>query len=646
MTRGGREGRLVIPMLSRSFLAPYLGRDPLPDLLARATFRSKYSRAETPTWTETIARVVRANVALDPSATPEEAEALFCVMWAGAALPPGRGLWTGGVAGIPADARYNCWGVRLRTAEDWCWGANMLMLGGGVGFTIAGARLDPLPERSRIARCEVFCSPLHPDVREVGPDAPGAAAYGEAAWLVPDTREGWVEALRRLFRAAWEGRDFRVDVSEIRPRGSRIRTFGGVACGPGPLVHLLRSVWRILVGAAGRALTSVEMLDVTNLIGLCIKSGNVRRSALIVLGDRDDADFRRAKHDWSAVLSHRHTSNNSIVFERYSDFEGFDWDGLVRDLSQYGEPGLVNFARIHESDPGATSINPCGEVPLHDREACNLAEIFPAVAMRAGLDVGEVARLTTRYALRQRLEPLLDPEADEARTRNMRLGVALGGVCDFAYSDRFARGLYRTVRQEADAYADALGVARPNAATTVKPSGTISLLNDSAPGMHARWSPYYVRRMRISANEPIAEALREAGVPCEPCAYDATGHTLVFAFPSRAPSGAPTTRSQTLRAQFARQLSLQESWADNAVSATLTYSEGQEAELAGLLAEYAPRLKSTSCLLQTHGYAQAPYEAISADEYARLYSQIDHSHPLAAGDVEVDECAGGACPIR
>lgn len=633
-------------MLSPAFLAPYAGRDPFPGPLARVTFLSKYARPETPTWTETISRVVRANVALDPAASEKEAEALFRAFWAAAALPPGRGLWTGGIEGIPADARYNCWGVDLRSPEDWCWGAEMLMLGGGVGFTIAHADLLPLPAELEAADLEIFCSPSHPDAAEVEPSPPGAASYGPEVWACPDTRQGWVEALRRLFRAAWEGRGLRVDLSEIRPRGARIRTFGGIACGPGPLAHLLRSVWRVLRGAAGRKLTSVEMLDVTNLIGLCIKSGNVRRSALIVLGDAADQDFRRAKHDLAAVMSHRHTSNNSIIFERPEDFEGFDWSGLVADLSAWGEPGLVNLARIRESDPEAVAINPCGEVPLHRREACNLAEIFPAVAARAGLDVEEVARLVTRYALRQRLEPLLDPEADEARTRNMRLGVALGGVCDFAWSPSFGRRLHGIVRAEADAYARHLGVARPIAVTTVKPSGTISLLNDSAPGMHARWAPFYLRRIRVADSDPVVEGLRAAGVPCEVCAYDASGRTLVFAFPERAPEGALTVQTQTLRDQFQRQLDLQEAWADNSVSATISYHEGQEAELASLLREYAPRLKSTSCLRVSHGYAQAPYEAISAAEYACIRAGISLGSPLLGGGLELDECAGGACPIR
>lgn len=210
----------------------------------------------------------------------------------------------------------------------------------------------------------------------------------------------------------------------------------------------------------------------------------------------------------------------------------------------------------------------------------------------------------------------------------------------------------RTVREEADTYAAALGVARPIAVTTVKPSGTISLLNGSSPGMHAPWAPYYLRRSRIARYEPIAEALQEAGVPCEPCDYDSTGQTLVFAFPSKAPGGAdrPTVQSQSLRAQFERQAFLQQEWADNSVSATISFDPSSErAQLADLLREFVPRLKSTSCLPTAHGYTQAPYEAIDAATYHRLAATVRHDHPLstvAEDGLAVDECAGGACPIR
>jgi len=184
--------------------------------------------------------------------------------------------------------------------------------------------------------------------------------------------------------------------------------------------------------------------------------------------------------------------------------------------------------------------------------------------------------------------------------------------------------------------------------TTVKPSGTISLLNGSSPGIHAPFSEFYIRRTRIAKNDPMAWAMMEAGVPFEEDEYDKSGHTWVFSFPMTAPHSRVTQGSQTLREQFDRQSSIQTWWADNAVSATLNFDpETEKQELADCLREHVPKLKSTSMLAKNHGYVQPPYEAIDEAAYDKLVATIDQNHPLVnAGDIEVEECAGGACPIR
>ena len=189
---------------------------------------------------------------------------------------------------------------------------------------------------------------------------------------------------------------------------------------------------------------------------------------------------------------------------------------------------------------------------------------------------------------------------------------------------------------------------RPNAVTTTKPSGTISLLNGSSPGIHAPHSDYYIRRTRIAKNDPMAHAMMEAGVPFEEDVYDKSGHTWVFEFPTKAPHARSTSKTETVREQFQRQVDVQEWWADNAVSATLNFDpETEREELAQCLGEFVPRLKSTSCLPRSHGYAQAPYEEIDASTYERKYAMINHDHPLVnGGDMQVEECAGGVCPIR
>lgn len=542
--------------------------------------------------------------------------------------------------GIPTG---NCHYGTLRGVDDWCWVANMLMCGGGVGVGLHAIEELPVVARSS-ARFHILCSRSHPNVGEVMPD-PFISEPSECEWhIVEDSRLGWVEALRAGLKAAFEGRSVVFNLSSIRKRGAPIKTFGGVACGPAPLAMLLRQAWSVIRAAQGRKLTSVECLDITNHIGVCIKSGNVRRSALIVLGQANDQAFRDAKKDWQAVMAHRHSSNNSIVFETKEQIAAFDWDALVEDAATYGEPGILNLWKIRQTDPGAEGVNPCGEIPLHDREACCLSEVYPA---RIPLgDWTKTFRAVTRYTLRQRLEPMTDPRADEVRQRNMRIGVGLGGICDFEWKARDLLQLAAIVRDEANIYADALGVARPVAVTTVKPSGTISLLNGSSPGIHAPFAPFYIRRTRIGKEEPMAAALVEAGVPHEQCVYDSTGNTLVFSFPMKSESDV-TVQSQTVATQVGRQLIVQSAWADNAVSTTVSFDEGEKGELARLLKKHAESLKSISCLPRKHGYEQPPYEQIDEGQYGQLVGAINHNHPLTTGgELDTMECEGGVCPVK
>lgn len=632
-------------LLSDKFLAPYYTKgDVFPNLLARATYLSKYSR-DGEVWTDTIRRVVEGNCALDPKVKKKEAEDLFAAFWAMRALPPGRGLWVGGVPGIPAEARFNCWYTTLRHPKDWAWIADQLMLGGGVGVGLQDIYKIPRVS-NKLARLAIGCDATHPDNAEYR-----YARYfdlGAPKYTIADTRKGWVNALYACIQNAFKGVSCGFDVSKVRARGTKIKTFGGVACGPTPLAQMLRSVWDIIRGAAGRRLTSVECLDITNHIGLCIKSGNVRRSALIVIGNAADTEFRDSKKDFEAVKSHRHTSNNTVALRTWFDVHTFHWPTLVEDMSIYGEPGILNLPLIRKTDPKAEGVNPCGEQALENKEACNLAEVFPARIPGVPLtQIGHILRLVTRYCIRQRLTPLSHPTSRRAAEKNMRIGVGLGGLCDFEWSQEDLAYMYKVCRTQADLYAKTLGVNAPITVTTVKPSGTISLLNGSSPGIHAPFAEYYIRRVRMATNDPFVAAFKEAGLTYEPCVYDATGNTLAFSFPMHTPNAVATVQNQTLRDQFERQLQVQENWADNAVSSTITFGEDEKDLLAVLLEEYVPRLKSVSCLPKAHGYAQAPYEVIDKETYESLSKGVDNSHPLVAGgSVAIEECEGGVCPVQ
>ncbi|RYE80220.1 MAG: hypothetical protein EOO74_02470, partial [Myxococcales bacterium] len=222
--------------LSASFLAPYLQRgDLFPNLLARSVYASKYRRG-TETWAATVRRCVEGNVALDPTVSEQEAEKLYHALFTMQFVPPGRGLWTGGVEGVPVEALYNCFYCTLRTLEDWCWLADMLMCGGGVGIGLYELGGLPPVERAQ-ASLTIGCVTSHPDSDAVKADVAGYLAAADLH--VDDSREGWVEALRQTLRAAFDGRSLVVDVSPVRPRGAPIKRFGGVAPGPAPLAELL-----------------------------------------------------------------------------------------------------------------------------------------------------------------------------------------------------------------------------------------------------------------------------------------------------------------------------------------------------------------------------------------------------------------------
>jgi hypothetical protein len=542
--------------------------------------------------------------------------------------------------GLPTG---NCHTVQVRSVNDWVFGANMLMLGGGVGFSLL--EIDDLPTvSSKPCKLTIRCKDSHPDLHEFKSSLYDGPPTNAMSVECADTREGWVTTMGIVLKCAFEGEDIDVDVSPVRPRGSKVVTFGGIAPGPGPLVKLLTNVFKIVRSAAGRKLTTVNGLDVSNYIGLCIESGGIRRSAEIVLADPFDVEFRHAKRDYELLKSHRHCSNNSIAFESDGQFRDFDWKELVDDVATYGEPGLVNLWLARKSENSVVGVNPCSEFFLENREACNVSEYWPSLDVRRY----NVPKLVTRYTMRQRLVEQSDPIANATRIKNMRIGVSLGGVTDWVAGPDDYSLLYSKIKNETISYAQELGVNVPIKCTTIVPSGTKSAIVGSGSGMHSHHSPFYIRRTTIMKNEPIAQSLIEAGVPYEQSKYGDTVNKLVFEFPIAAPKNSTSFGvSETITDQWKRQKDLQMYYADNAVSATLSFNEGEKETLSKLLErDFQHYIKSTSMLPRAHGFEQAPFEQIDEDEFNRRYVKINHSHPLAGGDIEVEACENGACPIR
>lgn len=641
--------------LSGNFLAPYRAkRDNFLGLLARMIHKGHYSR-DGESWTDTIKRCVEGNVNEVPGVSIIEAERLFDVLWNGYALPPGRGLWTGGVPGIPAGARYNCYVCELRSFDDIGWAMRNLMLGGGVGVS-----LDKIsgfePVKKEPANFNIVCDISHPDYYQtISAQRKVVCEMSDTnmpcVYEVEDTREGWVEAVMLLLSCAFNSRSLTLNLSKIREHGRKLKTFGGVASGPKPLAQLFSNIWNIIRAKRGMRLSSVDWVDIIDWVGVCIQSGNVRRSAIIVLGDIDDHAFRKAKQDQAAVESHRWASNNSIMFKHKEQFDDFDWLKLVYDNDNFGDPGFANMWLARMFDPDVVGVNPCGEQFLHHHEACNLAEVFPGNwPKNIHSDVSfqrEIFQLITRYAIRQRMSPLDDLQSEETRLRNMRVGIGIGGLCDFEWNEPLLSEWYRYTRNEANSYADYLGVNRPITTTTIKPSGSISLLTGSNPGIHAPKGKHIIRRVRFNKGDPMIEVLLKAGVPCEPDHY-APNDRVVFAFPieCRIASHTKVSSQETVEDQIMRQLAVQRAWADNAISITVEYNDGEQEALAGILKKYAPQMKSCSFLRKTNMYKQAPLEVIDSDQYFELIRNIDQNAGLNDEfEIDLETCEGGACGI-
>src|SRR3990167_3015729 len=362
-------------MLGELFIADYAGKQPEWGFsgLGYVAYKRTYARrvgdeGRTEEWWETCRRVVEGLCDIGAGYTKQEAERLFAYMFDLQGMPAGRGLWQLGTElpkRLGADSLSNCWYIDLKAHADFEFLFNMLMLGGGVGFSVRRSDIGELPP---IRSGEVLAT---------------HERSNDADYIVPDKREGWGELLHRLLDAYFRtGRKFTYSTILVRPRGEPIKTFGGTASGPSILVEGVDKIQEVMRRRVGRKLTSVDVLDVANLIGSIVVAGNVRRSAQIALGDPDDLQYLRAKRwDLRDIPTHRAMSNNSVEAAHMDELPSEFWDGY----NGVGEPyGLFNleasqkYGRIGEVrwDQSVAGMNPCGEATLAHRESCNLAELM------------------------------------------------------------------------------------------------------------------------------------------------------------------------------------------------------------------------------------------------------------------------------
>jgi ribonucleoside-triphosphate reductase (thioredoxin) len=604
-------------------------QDAAGNSVGEITFIRTYSRLKEDgtkeTWADTCERVINGMYSIQKdhaksnrlpwsdikaAASAKEAyDRMFNFKW----TPPGRGLWMMGTPLVNIQrnsaALQNCSFVstaemnKNNPAKPFAFLMEASMLGVGVGFDTKGAEKDftiyePQPDTDPI--------------------------------IIPDTREGWVESTTSLInsylRADQKSPVF--DYSEIRPAGTPIKTFGGTAAGAEPLIKLHEHIRNIFKGRAGQKLTTLDIADLGNLIGVCVVSGNVRRSAELLMGKIDDEVFLNLKNyeKYPDRMAYGWMSNNSVEVA-----VGEDLDPIIEGIARNGEPGVIwmdvtrQYGRladpINNKDWRAAGYNPCAEQSLESMECCTLVETY--IGRHDNLeDFKRTLKFAYLYAKTVTLLPTHWEETNAIMQRNRRIGTSISGVANFADT----RGLptlrawmddgYQTVQNYDKSYSEWLGIRESIKTTTIKPSGTVSILAGESPGVH--WTPggkYFLRTIRFSNSDPMLPLFKMANYRVEPADSDPDNTSVVY-FPIKS-SSMRSEKEVSIYEKMAIAATAQRYWSDNSVSVTISFDPKTEAEAIGTaLHMYDGQLKTVSFLAMDDGvYTQMPYTQSNPDEY-------------------------------
>lgn len=621
------------------------------------TYKRTYARrltegdpkSRTEEFTDTVERVIKAaNDQLGCNFDADEQERLRKYLMELKGTVAGRFLWQMGtdtVGRLGLASLQNCaFTVIDQPVRPFTWAMDLLMLGSGVGYNIQRQNVDKLP-------------PVNANF-----SAPTRVTTADADFIVPDSREGWVKLLGKTLKAAFladTNPTFTYSTILVRGRGAPIKGFGGTASGPEDLCDGIVKISNILEKRKGKKLRPIDCLDIMNIIGSIVVAGNVRRSAQIAIGDPDDVEYLLAKRwDMGNIPSWRAMSNNSVVCNDIKDLHEYFWDGY----EGKGEPyGLINLklsrkiGRLGETDypdPDVMGYNPCAEQSLAPYETCCLAEVYlPNIESKEQLlDVCQLLYRINKHSLAL---PCHLKETEDIVHKNMRMGIGVTGVLQATEEQRsWLNETYRRLREFDFKYSHEHGFPESVKLTTVKPSGTLSLLPGVTSGCHPAYSQYMIRRIRIAADHALVQVCREHGYPVEYQRHfdGSEDHsTMVVSFPFAYPAGTKIAAEMTAIDQLEVVKWLQANWSDNSVSCTVYYRKEELPEIQKYLAKnYKNNHKSLSFLLHNeHGFHQAPLEEITKEAYdalvasTQLITHVDEA--LFDGG---DECASGACPVK
>ena len=565
-------------------------------------------------------------------------------------MPSMRAMMTAGKAAMRDNTcMYNCAYLSVDDPKAFDEAMFILLCGTGVGFSV---------ERQYVTKL---------------PDVPDQLFNSDTTVVVKDSKEGWAKAYRQVLSLLWAGEIPKWDVSGVRPAGAKLKTFGGRASGPAPLVDLFQFTIDKFKGSAGRKLSSIECHDIMCKIGEVVVVGGVRRSAMISLSNLSDDRMRHAKSgQWWETQAQRGLANNSVCYTEKPDVETFlrEWTALVE--SKSGERGVFNrvaskkqaekYGRRDSNHEFGT--NPCSEIILRPYQFCNLTEVVIRATdtiedlerkVRLATILGTIQSTYTHFPY---LRKIWQRNTEEERL----LGVSLTGIMDNPLMTSKNKGLEKTLdhlRQIAVStnmeWADRLGIPASTAITCVKPSGTVSQLVDSASGIHTRHSPYYIRTVRGDNKDPLTQLMIDQGVPSEPEIHKPE-QTTVFSFPVKSPDVCVTRDDVTAIEQLETWLMYQRNWCEHKPSVTVSVKDDEWFEVGAFVYKHFDEMSGVSFLPHDGGsYQQAPYQECTKEEYLELLKVMPKSIDWTKlSEYELDDttsgmqtmaCSGDVCEI-
>jgi ribonucleoside-triphosphate reductase (thioredoxin) len=559
----------------------------------------------------------------------------------------GRFMWQLGTKtvdqlGLPS--LQNCAFVVIDSPiRPFTWAMDMLMLGSGVGFSIKKEHIYQLP---KVVKKKVKIERVD---------------EASADFIVPDTREGWVKLLGKVLKAHfYNGEGFTYSTQLIRGKGAPIKGFGGTASGAEILVEGMEHITNILNNRKGQKIKPVDALDIMNIIGMIVVAGNVRRSAQLAIGDYDDLEYLKAKRwDISQIPNWRAMSNNSIDCPDIKLVPQEFWDTYNQ-----GEPyGLVNIelskkiGRLNDyqyPDPEVEGYNPCAEQSLANHETCCLAEVY-LPNIKSYKELLKVLYMLYRVNKHSLALGSHHSETQGIVNKNMRMGIGITGVMMCTEEQlSWLNPAYSSLRAYDKEYSRIMGFPESIKLTTVKPSGTLSLLAGMTSGVHpATAGEHFIRRIRISSESNLVDVCRNNGYHVEyQRNFDGTDDksTFVVEFPCKYPEGTPSAEDIDIIQQLEMVQFMQENWSDNSVSVTAYYKKEDIPRIKEYLEEnWEKGFKTLSFLLYTgHGFQQAPFEPITKERYLELSAKVKPIDSIEVNeeDFDIEDCATGACPIK